>query len=106
MFSRETYNGYYMISLSDEPSTVLLFGKKGAEKDEEGFVVTDVLESDKVCQCDYMARRIRPWEPWLYVPSACQKCPWVYRTPGNEYSCLLFDKDKKVRPSALVNGGR
>jgi len=105
IFSKQTYNGYHMISLSDEPDKVLAFGKKGEGKDEEGTIVGDFLEPDKVCQTDSMARRLRPWEPWVYVPSTCQRCPWVYRTPGNEYSCLLFDRDKKISPRALVNGG-
>ena len=104
IFSKNTYNGFHMISLSDEPNTVLLFGKKATTKDTEGFEVSEYMVPDKVCQVDYMARRLRPWEPWLYVPSKCQKCPWVYRTPGNEFSCLLFDKDKRIRPTALVNG--
>ena len=103
IFSKQIYNGYHMISLSDEPNTVLLFGKKGEGRDEQGNIVGEVLEPDKVCQASYMERRLRPWDPWIHVPSVCQKCNWVYRTPGSEYSCLLLDRDKRITPHALVD---
>jgi len=104
IFSKNTYNGFHMLSLSDEPNTVLLFGKKATTKDTEGFEVAEYVDPEKECRTDYMARRLRPWEPFIYVPSTCQRCRWLYRTPGNEFSCILFDKKKSIRPQALVNG--
>lgn len=102
IFSRQTYNGYHLVGYTGEPPLAL--AKKGEGKDECGTNVGDVLDMADVCRVDSMARRLRPWEPWLFVPSVCQRCEWVYRNPQGEYDCLLCTKAKGINPGALVNG--
>ena len=107
VFSRNTYNGYHMVSLDgpeDDSDDVIGFWKKSEEKDEFGFMI-DESDSPK-CEGEVpsMLKRTRPWEPFLYVPTACQKCIWLYHTPGNEFDCILLSKDKSIRPSALITG--
>lgn len=101
VFSRETYNGYHLVSFKGEGEDGPVgFFKKTEEKDEFGFVA-DVEDIPKCPSPGYYVGA--PWDPWLYVPSGCQKCPWVYRTPNNESDCLLKTK-KGINPRALVNG--
>jgi hypothetical protein len=103
VFSKETYNGYHIVGWSGDPSPVGFF-KKLKEKDEYGFLAddTDQAKCPNRGQVNTMGR---PWGEFIIVPSLCQKCPWVYQTPDNEFNCLLLTKDKKIRPSALVKGG-
>lgn len=98
VFSRETYNGYHLVTFEGD---VLGFFKKSSEKDEFGNLA---VEGD-FPKCPHPGRgRFRPWDNWLYVPSDCQSCPWVYRIPtGSDYDCLLMTRDK-VNPACLVKG--
>lgn len=103
LFSRNTYNGYHIVTLSDEPNTGLLLGKPLPEKDEYGFL----LDEDDSPKCPNRGRvntMGRPWGEFIIVPSLCQKCQWVYQTPQNDYNCILITKDKSIKPSALVRG--
>ena len=104
IFSKNTYNGYRIVTLSDEPNTGLLLGKPLPEKDEYGFLCdeNDIPKSPNVHEVNVMGR---PWGEFIIVPSLCQKCIWLYQTPGNEYNCLLITKDKRITPRALVKGG-
>lgn len=104
VFSKETYNGYHLVNLSGEgedPSPIGLF-KKTRERDEHGFVA----DPDDHPKCPSPGHSMgRPWDNFLYVPSDCQKCIWLYTTkrPG-EYNCLLLTKEK-INPHALIRGG-
>jgi len=105
VFSRETYNGFYLVSLKGEgedPNPVGLF-KKSTEKDEHGFNITedDQPKCPNAGKVNVMAR---PWGEFIIVPSLCQRCIWVYNTRDNDYDCLLKTKEK-IKPIALVNGG-
>lgn len=102
VFSRETYNGYHLVSFKGEGEDGPVgFFKKTGEKDENGFMA----DPDDTPKCPSPGQSMgRPWEPWLYVPSDCQKCIWVYRTPDNEFDCLLLRKER-INPRALVKGG-
>ena len=102
VFSRETYNGYHLVSFKGEGEDGQVgFFKKTAERDEYGTVAN----TDDMPKCPHPGRTMgRPWEPFLYVPSDCQKCIWLYHTPGNEFDCLLLTK-AKITPRALVRGG-
>lgn len=103
VFSRETYNGYHLVSLrgeGEDPSPIGLF-KKSTKKDEHGFMITE----DDQPKCPHPGRYMGGWDNWLYVYSDCQKCPWVYHTRENTYACLLHTKEKII-PAALVNQGR
>lgn len=105
VFSRQTYNGYHLVHLSgdgEDPTPIGLF-KKTEEKDEFGFLA----DEDDIPKCPHLGEvniMGRPWGEFIIVPSLCQKCIWVYRTPANEYDCLLVSK-KRINPSALVRGG-
>jgi len=99
VFSKNTYNGYHLVSLrgeGEDPSPIGLF-KKSTEKDEHGFLV---LEDQP--KCPHPGRYLGGWDNWLYVYSDCQKCPWVYRTGDSHYKCLLHSKERIV-PGALIN---
>ena len=103
IFSRNTYNGYHIVTLSDEPNTGLVLGNPLKEKDEHGFL----LDEDDTPQCPHsgeVSSRFRPWGEFIIVPSLCQGCKWVYRTPDNNFDCLLLTKDKSIHPGALVRG--
>jgi len=102
IFSKNTYNGYHIVTLSDEPNTGLVLGKPLAEKDEFGFL----CDEDDTPQCPNRSVNTmgRPWGEFIIVPSLCQKCIWLYQTPDNDYNCLLITKDKRIKPSALVKG--
>jgi len=103
IFSKNTYNGYHIVALSDEPSTGLVLGRPSTEKDEYGFLV---VEGD-IPQCPnrgVVNTMGRPWGEFIIVPSLCQKCIWLYQTPDNEFNCLLMTKDKRIRPHSLVRG--
>jgi len=104
IFSKNTYNGYRIVTLSDEPNTGLLLGKPLPEKDEYGFLCdeNDIPKCPNVHEVNVMGR---PWGEFIIVPSLCQKCIWLYQTPDNEYNCLLITKDKRITPRALVKGG-
>ena len=99
IFSRKTYNGYHLVTISGDDSPVGFF-KKSSEKDEFGNLA---IEDDQP-QCPHPGKsRFTPWDNWLYVPSVCQSCVWVYREPMNmDYDCLLKTR-KKVNPACLVN---
>lgn len=100
-FSRKTYNGYHLVTLTGDPSPLGFF-KKSTEKDEFGNLILE----DDIPQCPHPSIRGRfsPWDPWLYVPTDCQSCLWVYRIPnGSGYDCLLKTKEK-VNPACLING--
>lgn len=101
-FSRETYNGYHLVTITGDDSPVGFF-KKSREKDEFGNLA---VEGDYP-QCPHPGRgRFTPWDNWLYVPTDCQSCPWVYRIPtGSDYDCLLKTR-QKVNPACLVNGDK
>jgi len=103
IFSKNIYNGYRIITLSDEPGTGLLLGKPLSEKDEYGFLCdeNDIPKCPNVHEVNVMGR---PWGEFIIVPSLCQKCIWLYQTPGNEFDCLLITKDKRISPRALVRG--
>lgn len=104
VFSKNTYNGYHIVTLTDEPNTGLLLGKPLTEKDEFGFL----LDEGDVATCPHSGEvntRGRPWGEFVIVPSLCQKCIWCYVTPRNDYNCLLLTKDKWIRPAALLRGG-
>lgn len=103
IFSKNTYNGYRIVTLSEEPNTGLLLGKPLSEKDEYGFLCNE----DDIPKCPHKEVNVmgRPWGEFIIVPSLCQKCIWLYQTPDNEFNCLLTTKDKRIRPSALVRGG-
>lgn len=100
IFSRLTYNGYHLLSFTDDPTPVGFF-KKSKDKDEFGSMV---IEGDYP-ECPEPGKaRFSPWDNWLYVPSVCQSCVWVYHEPvSSDYDCLLKTK-KKVNPACLVNG--
>ncbi|MBA7687778.1 hypothetical protein ES703_96251 [subsurface metagenome] len=103
VFSRQTYNGYHLVHFSGEGSdpTPLGFVKKTSEKDECGFIA----DTDDMPQCQHPGQmRWSPWDNWLYVPSDCQSCIWVYRTRDNNYDCLLKTREK-INPHALQRGG-
>jgi len=103
IFSKNIYNGYHIITLSDEPGTGLMLGNPLSEKDEYGFLVdeNDSPECPNRGQVNTMGR---PWGEFIIVPSLCQKCQWAYQTPDNEFDCLLITKDKRISPRALVRG--
>jgi len=96
-FSRHTYNGYHLVTVDGE---ALGFFKKSGEKDECG----DRVDENDLPTCPHPGRaRFSPWDNWLYVPSDCQECPWVYRIPtGSNFDCLLKTR-QKVNPACLVN---
>ena len=101
IWSRKTYNGYHLVSLSGDPSPIGLFKKDGG-KDEYGFTA----DIDKRPRCPHpeVSTMCRPWGEFIIVPSKCQRCIWLYQTPDNEYDCLFCTK-AKINPSALVTGG-
>jgi len=103
IFSRQTYNGYHLVSFKGEGEDGPVgFFKKLSEKDEYGFMADD----GDIPQCPNRGRvnsMGRPWGEFIYVPSLCQKCIWVYTTKNNEYNCLLLEKEK-INTSALVCG--
>ncbi|MBA7550645.1 hypothetical protein ES705_43166 [subsurface metagenome] len=104
IFSKDTYNGYHIVTLSDEPNTGLLLAKKSGEKDEYGFLANE----EDIPRCPHsgeVSSRFRPWAEFILVPSLCQKCIWLYRTPHSEFNCILLTKDKRIITGALVNGG-
>jgi len=105
VFSRDTYNGYHIVSYrgdGEDPSPVGFFKKLPTNgKDEYGFQA----DPNDVPKCPNPGHSMgRPWDNWLYVPSGCQKCPWVYRTSQNEFDCLLQTKER-INPRALLKGG-
>jgi hypothetical protein len=104
-FSRWEYNGYHLVSIVGEGANdmVGLF-KKSKEKDEFGFLAVEE-DSPRCPHSDRGAMRGSPWDNWLYVPSVCQSCPWVYRTPESNYDCLLKTREN-VHPGCLVNQGK
>lgn len=98
-FSRQTYNGYHLVSLKHGRDPIGFF-KKSSERDEFGFKVVEDPKDRPQCP---RPGRHGPWGSWLYTPSACQKCPWIYRDPQtSDYDCLLGTK-KKINPACLVN---
>ncbi len=102
LFSKNTYNGYHIVTLSEEPNTGLLLAKKTSEKDEFGFLA----DEDDIPKCPHVGEVStmgRPWGEFIIVPSLCQRCIWVYQTPDNEFDCILCSKDKRIHPRALVN---
>jgi len=103
IFSKKTYNGYHIVTLSDEPNTGLLLCKPLSEKDEYGFLA----DENDIPECPNRSVNVmgRPWGEFIIVPSLCQKCQWLYQTPDNEFNCLFITKDKRITPRALVNGG-
>jgi len=103
VFSRQTYNGYHIVNFSGEgeDSSPIGFFKKTGEKDECGFMA----DPEDTPKCPSTGHSMgRPWDNWLYVPSDCQKCIWVYRTPHNEYDCLLLTRER-INVRALQRGG-
>jgi hypothetical protein len=99
VFSRETYNGYHLVSLGNDPDPLGFF-KKSKEKDEFGNKVVE----DDLPKCSYTLEfMFSPWDNWLYVPRDCQDCSWVYRIPiSAEFDCLLKTR-QKVNPACLIN---
>ncbi|MBA7547377.1 hypothetical protein ES705_39796 [subsurface metagenome] len=103
VFSRQTYNGYHLVNYSgeDEDPSPIGFFKKDGGKDEYGFTAN----ADDSPKCPSPGRSMgRPWDNFLYVPSLCQKCIWLYHTSSNEYDCLFLTREK-INPRALVRGG-
>ena len=98
-FSRETYNGYHLVTITGEDSPLGFF-KKSSKKDEFG----NLAVVDDYPECPHPGKvKFSPWDNWLYVPSNCQSCPWVYRIPtGSDYDCLLKTREK-VNPACLIN---
>ena len=95
VFSRETFNGYHIISLKGEgeDESGLLLGKKTDEKDESGSYMVD---SNDLPTCPHRGEvntMARPWGEYIIVPSLCQKCIWLYRQPDSEYNCILITMD-------------
>lgn len=104
IFSRETYNGYHLVSFKGEGEDGPVgFFKKLPTKDEYGFMA----DTEDMPQCPHPGHGMgRPWDNFLYVPSDCQKCCWLYRTPQEmDYDCLLLNK-ANVSPNCLVKGER
>lgn len=101
VFSKQTYNGYHLVHWSGTGDpTPLGFCKKLKEKDECGFMADEDMP-----QCPSQGRmRWAPWDNWLYVPSDCQGCIWVYRTRDNDYNCLLKTREH-INLHALIKGG-
>ena len=54
IFSKNTYNGYRIVTLSEEPNTGLLLGKPLTEKDEYGFL----CDEDDIPKCPCERRRV------------------------------------------------
>lgn len=105
IFSKNTYNGYHIISYSDEPNHGIVFGKTLSKKDEYGFIA----DEDDIPRCPNSGKvstMFRPWGEFIIVPTLCQRCIWCYGNPQGEFDCLLLTKDKKIRPEALVVGER
>lgn len=60
IFSKNSYNGYRIVTLSEEPNTGLLLGKPLPEKDEYGFLCdeNDIPKCPNVHEVNVMGR---PW---------------------------------------------
>ncbi len=100
-YSRETYNGYHLVTVTGDDSPLGFF-KKSKEKDEFGNLP---VEDDRPHCPHPWEGRFGPWDNWLYVPTGCQSCPWVYRIlTGSDYDCLLKTR-QKVSPASLIKGG-
>ena len=107
VFSRQTFNGYHIVSLKGEGEDErgLLLGKKSSEIDEDNGC--PLVDEDDIPECPNKGKVnpiARPWGEFIYTPSLCQKCIWLYQTPDSEYDCILLSKDKRIKSTALVNG--
>jgi hypothetical protein len=105
IFSKDTFNGYHLVSLKGEGEDGPVgFYKKLDTKDTYGFMAN--LEDIPKCPNAGMVNIMcRPWGTFVYVPSLCQRCQWLYMTKNaDEYDCLLKTK-AKIKLSALVRGG-
>ncbi len=104
IFSRHTYNGYHLVSYKGEGEDgVVGFFKKLDTKDECGFMADPDTEMPKCPVPGYSWGR--PWDNYLYVPSGCQKCIWLFTTAATEYDCQLLAKIN-INPRILVRGGQ
>ena len=109
VFSRETFNGYHIVSLKGEgeDGRGLLLGKPSPEIDEE--TGCHLVDEDDIPTCPHRGEvnpMARPWGEFIIVPSLCQKCIWCYHTRDNEFDCILMSKDKTIKASALVCGNK
>ncbi len=95
-FSRKTYNGFHLVSIEKEP---VGFFNKLPEKDEFGNMISE--QATCPYSGEYSCQIPHPWSVWLYIHNKCQQCPWIYRTPDNEFDCLLI---AKTTPNRLING--
>jgi len=104
IFSRETYNGYHLVTIKGEGgNSPIGFFKKSQGKDESGNLA---LENDfPLCpHAGKVNTIVRPWGEFIYVPSLCQRCKWLYSRPDSQYDCLLKTR-AHIRVNALVCGG-
>jgi len=106
IFSRNTFNGYHIVSLSggEEGGGGLLLGKPTKEKDETGSYLVDEKDIPVCPNRGKINTMAHPWSEFIIVPTLCQRCIWLYQKPDSEYDCLLITKDKRIRSGALVNG--
>lgn len=106
IFSKNTFNGYHIVSLSGEGEAGrgLLLGKPTKEKDETGCYLVDE-EDIPVCPNRGKVNTLaHPWGEFIIVPSLCQRCIWLYQRPDSEYDCMLITKERRIKSEALVNG--